>query len=102
MLALFACLPAIYQSAGLAIKVQGSQVFEGEAGEVERQREGVAARHRLAQIIGLVGRGGCSKRLTVKHGVEGRILVGVGRALVAESVELGEWPQHHPGIAQLG
>ncbi len=34
--------------------------------------------------------------------MEGRVLVGVGAALIGEGVELGERPQHHPGVAQLG
>ena len=102
MLALFACLPAVDQGASLGIKVQGCQVLEGEVGEIDRQREGIAARDRFAQVIGLVGSRCGGKRRTVKHGVEGRVLVGVGAALIAEGIELGERPQHHPGIAQLG
>ncbi len=102
MLGLFAILPAVDQSAGLGLEVQGGQVLEGQVGEVQGQGEGVVACHCLGQIIGLVGSRRGGKRRTVKHGVEGRVLVGVGAALIAEGVELGERPQHHPGIAQLG
>ena len=99
---LFASLPAVDQGASLGLEVQGQQVLEGEVGEVQGQGEGIAARHRLAQIVGLVGSRSGGERGTVKHGVEGRVLIGVGRALIAEGVELGEGPQQHPGVAQLG
>ncbi len=102
MLGLFAILPAVHQGAGLGLEVQGLQVLEGQVGEVQGQGEGIAARHRLAQIVALVGGRCCCEGGTVKHGVEGRVLVGVGAALIAEGVELGERPQQHPGVTQLG
>ena len=48
VLVLLACLPAVDQGAGLGLEVQGSQVLEGQVGEIQRQGEGIAARHRLA------------------------------------------------------
>ncbi|MNZ53541.1 hypothetical protein D3C78_714210 [compost metagenome] len=48
VIALLALLPAVHQGTGLGLEVQGGQVLEGQVGEIQRQGEGIAARHRLA------------------------------------------------------
>ena len=57
--------------------------------------EGIAAATALARSLVWFGSRSGGGAGTVKHGVEGRVLVGVGRALIAEGVRTRRGPQQH-------
>ena len=102
MLALLACLPAVDQGAGLGIEVQGIEVLEGEVGEVQGQEKASLPATALPRSLVWLAARAAANGAPSEHGVEGRVLVGVGRALITEGIELGEGHSSIQASAQLG